>query len=70
MKRLVLSLVLVLGLLVVSCGPSKEELEQKRINDSIAQADSIALVQKVADSIAKADSIKVADSIAKLQVKK
>lgn len=68
MKNL-LSIFAVVAFLMVSCGPSAKELEEKRINDSIKAADSIALVVKekaVADSIAKADSIKKADSIAKL----
>ena len=73
MKKLVLSLV-VLAFMVVSCGPSAKELEEKRIVDSIKMADSIALVQSqqklVADSLAKMDSIKKADSIAKLPVVK
>lgn len=73
MKKVVLSLITV-ALLIASCGPSAKELEEKRIADSIATADSIAMIQaeqqRVADSIAKADSIKKADSIAKLPVKK
>lgn len=72
MKNVVLGLML-LGFAVVSCGPTSKELEEKRIADSIATADSIALVeaeqQRLADSIATADSIKKADSIAKLPVK-
>jgi uncharacterized protein YcfL len=71
MKKVVLSLIAVAMLLVVSCGPSAKEIEEKRIADSIIMADSIAMVQaeqqKVADSIATADSIKVADSIAKIK---
>jgi hypothetical protein len=70
MKKLVLSLVVVLALMVASCGPTAKELNDKRIADSIKVADSIAFVQVqqklVADSIEKVDSIKKADSIAKL----
>jgi protein involved in sex pheromone biosynthesis len=74
MKK-VLGIIAVLALLlVVSCGPSTKELEEKRIQDSIKAADSLALVIKekqIADSIAimKADSIKK-DSIAKLKIVK
>jgi len=69
MKKVVLSLLVVLALAVASCGPSQKELQEKAKADSLKVADSIALVathQKlVADSIAKVDSIKKADSIAK-----
>jgi len=73
MKK-VLGIIAVLALLVVSCGPSAKEIEEKRVQDSIKAADSSALVIKekqIADSIAimKADSIKK-DSIAKIAIKK
>lgn len=42
MKK-VLGIFAVLALLAVSCGPSAEQKEEKRINDSIALADSLAL---------------------------
>lgn len=70
MKKFALSLVAV-AFLIASCGPSAKEIEEKRIADSIAMADSIALVQaeqqRIADSIAKVDSIAKADSIAKIK---
>jgi hypothetical protein len=73
MKKIVLSLV-VLAFMVVSCGPSAKELEEKRLADSIRIADSVSLAQSleksIADSIAKVDSIKKADSISKLPTKK
>jgi len=74
MKK-ILSMVVVLAFLVMSCGPSQKELQEKSKADSIHKADSIALVVKqkaVTDSIAKvkADKAKT-DSIAKLhKVKK
>jgi len=41
----------VLALLAISCGPSTKEIEDKRIADSIMEADSIALVQAQADTV-------------------
>ena len=73
MKKVALSILVVLALAVVSCGPSQSEIAEKAKADSIKLADSIALVYTkakiVADSIVKADSIKKADSIAKISVK-
>lgn len=70
MKKM-LSIVAILALLVVSCGPSAKEIEEKRVSDSIVMADSIALVQaeqqKVADSIAAIEVKRVADSIAAIK---
>lgn len=70
------SLMLVAGTLAfVACGPSAEEIEKKR-QDSIAKADSIAAVQaeiqaakeKAAqDSIAAVQEKAKADSIAKAE---
>jgi PBP1b-binding outer membrane lipoprotein LpoB len=69
MKK-ILSMVVVLAFLVMSCGPSQKELQEKAKADSIHQADSIALVVKqkaVADSLALVDAEKAkADSLAKL----
>ena len=75
MKRLA-SLMLVAGTLAfVACGPSAEELEKKR-QDSIAKADSIAAVQAeiqaakekmVQDSIAAVQEKAKADSLAKAE---
>lgn len=75
MKKIALSILVVLALAVVSCGPSQSEIAEKAKADSIKLADSITLVNTkakiVADSIAKADSKKAeADSIAKISVKK
>ena len=68
MKKIVL--IALIAFTIVSCGPSAKELKEKAAADSIATADSIALVQYKADSIEKSDSVRVADSIAKLSVKK
>jgi len=66
MKKLLL-LSVIAGLVITACGPSAEELEAQRIQDSAKQADSIAKVQeankRAADSIAKAKAEE--DSIAK-----
>jgi PBP1b-binding outer membrane lipoprotein LpoB len=71
MKK-VLGMIAILAMLVVSCGPSAKEIEEKRINDSIRVADSTTLVkeaeQKIADSlalVAKEDSIKKAAEVKK-----
>jgi len=70
MKKVLFSLMTIVALsfLVASCGPSKEEIEAKRIADSTLVADSIAKVQFTIDSIAKVDSTAKADSIAKITV--
>lgn len=75
MKRFA-SLMLVAGTLAfVACGPSAEEIEKKR-QDSIAKADSIAAVQAeiqaakekaIQDSIAAAQEKAKQDSIAKAE---
>jgi len=68
MKKLVLSMIAI-AMIAVSCGPSSQEIEAKRVADSTKVADSIALVkqQVVADSITKAKlEAAKADSIAKL----
>jgi hypothetical protein len=62
-------------LMMVSCGPSAKEIEEKRIADSILMADSIALVQaeqqKIIDSITLVEAEKVkADSIEAAKTKK
>lgn len=62
MKKM-LGFIAVLALIAVSCGPSAKQLEEKRVNDSIAKADSICCAQQ------KADSIACADSVAKFEVK-
>ena len=77
MKKLS-SLLLVAGTLAfVACGPSAEELEKKR-QDSIAKADSIAAVEAevqaakekaIQDSIAAAAEKVQADSIAAAEAK-
>ena len=77
MKKLS-SLLLVAGTLAfVACGPSAEELEKKR-QDSIAKADSIAAVEAevqaakekaIQDSIAAAAEKAQADSIAAAEAK-
>ncbi|MCX8081085.1 MAG: hypothetical protein N3F09_07620 [Bacteroidia bacterium] len=75
------ALIAVVAAVVVSCGPSKEEIEarEKARQDSIAQAekaiqDSIAAAQAEAERLAaeaeakrKADSARVADSLAAAQ---
>ncbi len=74
MKK-ILSLLVVAGMVfVASCGQSakQKEAEQKRIQDSIRVADSIAQVEKAAQAAdqAKQDSIANAakqDSIAKAE---
>ncbi|MCK9220424.1 MAG: hypothetical protein PHF97_09735 [Bacteroidales bacterium] len=68
MKKLAV-LVIAAAALMVSCGPSAKELEEKRIADSIRVADSMAMVQaeqqRIADSIANVQKEKmIADSIA------
>lgn len=64
MKKVLSLVVLSLAMFAISCGPNAEELEAKRIADSIKLADSIAKIEFVTDSIAEADSITKADSIA------
>jgi hypothetical protein len=49
MKKFFGMLAIVAALFVVSCGPSAKEVEEKRIADSIATADSIAALQ-ISDS--------------------
>ncbi|MBB4035075.1 hypothetical protein GGR21_000964 [Dysgonomonas hofstadii] len=73
MKKLVLFAVAIVAISFASCGGSKPspEEEQKRIQDSIARADSIAKVEAEAalqaDSLAKVQA--VLDSIAALEKK-
>ncbi len=77
-KTMYLVVATIAGIAIVSCGPSKEEIEarEKAKADSIAavekaKADSIAAAEAAekakADSIAKADSARKADSIAKAE---
>ena len=42
MKKVVLSLIAGVALLVASCGPTAEQVEAKRVADSTYVADSIA----------------------------
>jgi hypothetical protein len=69
MKKLVAVLLFGIAMLVISCGQSARENEEKRIADSIRVADSIAMVQaeqqRIADSIALAIAASAhADSVA------
>ena len=64
----ILLFIIITSFILFSCGPSKEEIEAKRIADSTLVADSIAKVQFTIDSIAKVDSTAKADSIAKITV--
>ena len=79
MKKLLGLLVIAAMFTFVACGPSAEELEQKRIADSTHVADSLAKEQQKADSIAKAEAAAAAaaelekqkqDSIAKAEADK
>jgi protein involved in sex pheromone biosynthesis len=58
MKKFATILVIGAVAFISSCGPSAQEVEEKRIADSIRVADSMAMVmaeqQRVADSVAKA----------------
>lgn len=58
MKKLAFVLMMGAVALTYSCGESAKEKEEKRIADSIRQADSMAMVQaeqqRIADSIAQA----------------
>lgn len=54
-----LAIILVLGTITInSCGPSPEEIEAKRITDSVITSDSLAMIQtqqqRIADSIKQA----------------
>ena len=75
MKKLLGLLVIAAMFTFVACGPSAEEIEKKRVADSIHVTDSIAKEQQKADSIAKAQAaIKMEqqrqDSIAKAEAEK
>lgn len=66
MKKLLFSAV-VIAVVFTACGPSAEELENKRL-DSIAKADSIAQIEadlKAAKEKAVADSIAHVQELAK-----
>lgn len=66
MKVLSIFAMIVAVVFISSCGPSAEEIEAQRINDSAITADSLAKIQthqqRIADSIAFQDSIKNAGS--------
>jgi hypothetical protein len=69
MKKTSIILSAVILGLIIGCGPSAKEKAEKRIQDSIRVADSIAMIQaeqqRIADSIMKAqEAKKMADSIA------
>ncbi|HBX50238.1 MAG: hypothetical protein A2275_13405 [Bacteroidetes bacterium RIFOXYA12_FULL_35_11] len=69
MKNLLLSAVFLTAIGFISCGPSAEEIENKRL-DSIAKADSIAQIEadlKAAKEKAIADSIAHAEELVKKQ---
>ncbi len=51
-----------------ACGPSASDIEQKRIDDSTAQADSMVKAQATADSLAAIEKA-TADSLAAIAEK-
>lgn len=61
MKKILLTFFIGLMVALVSCGPSAEQIEEKRIADSIRVADSLIMIQieerRIADSIANAIAI-------------
>lgn len=59
MKKIFIVMMMAVAMTFVACGPSAEEVEKAK-QDSIAKADSIALIEKVkADSIVAADTVNV-----------
>jgi hypothetical protein len=66
MKGLVTITMFAAVVFISSCGPSAQEIEAQRINDSAITADSLAKIQthqqRIADSIAFQDSINNAGS--------
>lgn len=62
MKKAIIAGLLGFGVLFVACGPKADDAEKKK-QDSIHQADSLAKVQAAADSAAAATA--AADSAAK-----
>ena len=67
MKKILSVIAVFIGLCsMISCGPSKAEIEAQKRADSIRIADSLRVVDsiRVADSLRVADSIRIADSTA------
>lgn len=55
-------LIAFLPIALISCGPSQQEVNNKRINDSLI----VAMRQKaVTDSVNKINSLRISDSISK-----
>lgn len=58
MKKILTIFSIMSMFLIISCGPSAKEIEEKRIQDSIRTADSISLMQEISDSISS-DSLEI-----------